>query len=72
MKNKNFLPNRKDIKRNLRKTNGWKNYKEMTEDNDKLHMAATMKNKNPEKILKVMEKEINKVKHKSFGKVKIG
>ena len=66
------MPNRKDLKWNLRKTNGWKNYKKMTEDNDKLHMAATMKNKNPEKILKVMEKEINKVKHKSFGKVKIG
>ena len=40
------MPNRKDLKWNLRKTNGWKNYKKMTEDNDKLHMAASYGKRN--------------------------
>ena len=63
-------PCNKEVIWNTRCKDGWNKYKENTENNKKLIKTAELDTSNPEEILKAIEKELNKVKHKSFGKVK--
>ena len=55
---------------NTNKTGGWEVYKMLTENNEKLENAA-VENDDPTEAMKVIDAELNKVKYKAFGKVKI-
>ena len=69
---KNFnLPALKHTRWNTRKKNGWAKYASKTEDNEAFNRAASMESNDPEKVLKIIEKELNKIKYSSFGKVKL-
>ena len=56
---------------NLNKEGGWSKFKELTEDNDVLKKTIENEETNPTKLMNVIEKELNKVKFKSFGKVTV-
>ena len=71
MKKVDSKPVRKEVKWNIKRNNGWNKYRELTEVNERLASAASIENENPQIILKVIEKEMTKVKHKAFGKVKL-
>ena len=55
---------------NTNKTGGWEVYKMLTEKNEKLEEAAVV-NADPTEAMKAIDAELNKVKFKAFGKVKI-
>ena len=69
IRRKQFQPGGRETKWNLKRENGWGNYLKKTENNPTLWKAAQMITDEPEDILKVIEKETNKVKHASFGKI---
>ena len=56
---------------NTNKQGGWEKYKSMTTNNDILEKVAVDDSEDPDKMMKNIEKELNKVKYASFGKVKI-
>ena len=56
---------------NLNKENGWKDYKSLTEANDRLKAAADNTTDTTTKLMSDIEKELTKVKFKAFGKVKV-
>ena len=45
-------------------------YKKLTENNKVLKAISENNEGNPEKIMYRIERELNRIKHKSFGKVK--
>ena len=53
------------------KKSGWDTYRYLTEDNKVLTRAADMDSNDPETLLKTIEKELTRVKHISFGKIKV-
>ena len=56
---------------NTNKQDGWSKYKELTTNNMKLDRVATDSIENPDIIMSIIERELNDVKHKAFGKVKV-
>merc|ERR1711954_34867 len=56
---------------NLNKANGWKQYRDLTTNNRKLDSIASSQTEDPDEILHDIEKELNSVKYKAFGKVKV-
>ena len=52
MKNKTFIPNPKEIVWNTKKKEGWKYFREMTDNNEKLNRVANNEETSPEIILK--------------------
>ena len=70
LKKKNVV-NRKHIRWNTRKVNGWETYTKLTDNNNKLMDIVQNNVDDPETILKVFNKEMNKIKYKSFGKVTV-
>ena len=50
--------------------NGWEKFKEMTTENAKFELIANSTYDDPEHIAKKIYKELNRIKHTSFGKVK--
>ena len=56
---------------NTKKEKGWEQYKEATDDNVNLIRAAEMDIEDPDKIMKIIEKELTTIKHRCFGKIKI-
>ena len=64
------IPCKKEIVWNTKKKEGWKKFKEKTENNKMLIKASQSESSDPERVLKSIEKELNKVKYASFGKVK--
>ena len=56
---------------NTKKKSGWDTYRYLTEDNKVLTRAADMDSNDPETLLKTIEKELTRVKHISFGKIKV-
>ena len=61
---------RKLTRWNTNKTGGWEKYKEGTTDNALLEKPVESKGENPDKIMKDIDSALEKVKFKSFGKVK--
>ena len=55
---------------NTNKEGGWENYRMMTGDNPILDEVANDASKDPDKMMKTIDKELNRIKHVSFGKVK--
>ena len=55
---------------NTRKEGGWDNYKRMTSSNTKLEKIANDKSEDPDKIMKKIDNELDKVRYQAFGKVK--
>ena len=55
---------------NLNKASGWMMYKKLTENNTVLKAISENNEGNPEKITCRIERELNRIKHKSFSKVK--
>ena len=53
---------------NLNKEGGWKSYKELTSKNNAL-VEVTEKNMSSNDMMNAIEKELNKVRYKAFGKV---
>ena len=70
MKQQKPLPGTKRIILNTRRKNGWERYKVKTENNDALLRAAELKTDDPEIILNIIEKSLDKIKFSCFGKVK--
>ena len=57
---------------NTNKTGGWESYKDLTENNAKLmEVAEDFITNDPDKMMKTIDTELNKVKFVSFGKVKV-
>ena len=56
---------------NTNKEGGWEEYKKLTEDNVKLNEAAEDASSDPDHIMNKISKELNRIKHVSFGKVKL-
>ena len=57
---------------NTNKTGGWESYKDLTENNAKLmEVAEDIITNDPDKMMKTIDTELNKVKFVSFGKVKV-
>ena len=54
---------------NLNKENGWKNYTDYTENNVKFKEVAENVIGDPSEAMNKIEKELDKAKHRSFGKV---
>ena len=69
MKRKDFQPGGRETKWNLKKKNGWEKYFNKTENNPTLWRAADMNVEDPDFLLNMIDKETNKVKHASFGKI---
>ena len=57
---------------NLNKEGGWKNYKTLTTNNAVFNKVAssTGSDSDPNKIIKIIEREQTRIKYASFGKVK--
>ena len=53
------------------KEGGWENYRKLTEDNLKLEEVAKDTSDDPDQMMKKIDKELNRIKYVSFGKVKI-
>ena len=56
---------------NLNKDGGWSKFKELTDDNDVLKKTVDDEETDSTKVMNVIEKELNKVKFKSFGKATV-
>ena len=57
---------------NTKKENGWEIYNKITNDNSKLKEVSKTDSEDTTDIMKQIEKEVEKAKFKSFGKVKVG
>ena len=71
MKTPKPLTGIKTIRWNTQKKGGWDTYRNKTENNVKLWKSSEIKNEQPEKLLKCIEKELTKAKFASFCKVKL-
>ena len=71
MKNSAFVPGRKKIVWNTKKSNGWEKFKAMTENNQQFMRASELDTDDPNIPLNIINKELNKLKYICFGKVKI-
>ena len=56
---------------NTNKEGGWENYKKLTEENPKLEEVAKDTSNDPDQMMNKLDKELNRIKYISFGKVKI-
>ena len=57
---------------NTNKAGGWEIYKDLTENNEKFNeVARDCIEDDPNQLMKVIDKELNRIKFKAFGKVKI-
>ena len=70
MRQNKIVANQKQVVWNTRKKMGWEKYKDMTENSNEFNKASSME-ESPNKILNVIEKESEKIKHICFGKVKL-
>ena len=60
----------KEIKWNTNKKEGWTKYRQLTDENSILDdIGKSNEMDNVEVIDKMIEREINKIKHKAFGKI---
>ena len=50
------------------KEGGWENYRQLTEDNPKLEEVANDASKDPDKMMKTIDKELNRIKFVSLVK----
>ena len=55
---------------NTNKEGGWEKYKEMTEDNPKLEEVGRDSSNDADKMMNIINKELNRIKYIAFGKVK--
>ena len=62
---------RKYTRWNTNRKGGWKQYQELTTNNMKLEEIAFSEDKDPDKIMSAIDKEMNAIKFISFGKVKV-
>ena len=62
---------RKQIIWNTRKKNGWLMYSKKTENNVVFNKLIESKEEDPEKVLKIIEKEMKSIKFSCFGKIKV-
>ena len=65
------MPVKKNIIWNTKKQDGWLKYKAKTDKNPKFNEIANSGVENSDKIQNAIERELTKVKHASFGKVKL-
>ena len=56
---------------NLNKEGGWNKYNELTEENDIFKKIANDDTKNPTQLMQEIDKELSKVKFRTFGKVTV-
>ena len=56
---------------NTNKEGGWDNYKRLTDENTKFDEVAKDTSEEPDLMMKKIDKELNRIKYISFGKVKI-
>ena len=56
---------------NLNKDDGWKKYRELTEENENLKKVIQDDAENPTELMNTIDKELTKVKFKAFGKVTV-
>ena len=56
---------------NTRKPGGWQRYFKETDKNKVFDRIANVSDKDVEKTFQEIEKELTKIKHKSFGKISI-
>ena len=56
---------------NTKKDGGWVTYEQLTTENEVLEKVPSMSNTDPNAIEKVISKEMQSVKYKSFGKVTV-
>ena len=68
MKTPKPLTGIKTIRWNTRKKGGWDTYRNKTENNVKLCKSFELKNEQPEKLLKGIEKELTKVKFANLAR----
>ena len=61
---------RKSVRWNTNKVGGWEDYKTLTDSNHKLDEVAQSLDMNVETMMKKIDKELKRVKHIAFGKVK--
>ena len=61
---------KKTVRWNTNKEGGWKSYEEMTTDNEALEKIADSSCDDPNEIMKKIDKVLEGIKHKCFGKVK--
>ena len=59
------------VRWNTNRVGGWQTYKELTSNNMVLDEVADTSNGDPEKLMKKLDKEITRIKHVAFGKVKV-
>ena len=71
IKDSKTLNGKKSIQWNTNKPNGWKKYKELTDSNKKLDEIASSSMEDPNTIMKLIDSELNNIKYKVFGKVKV-
>ena len=71
LKKKVYSPGKTFRTWNTNKTNGWHIYKKLTEKNSRLDQIATGNEKDPEVLMKSIDRELNSVKFRAFGKVKV-
>ena len=56
---------------NTNRAGGWDTFKQLTSDNKVLQEVADADNDSPEKMMKKLDKEVTRIKHEAFGKVKV-
>ena len=56
---------------NTNKEGGWEKYTAMTTDNGKLEEVAADDSEDPDRMMNSIDKELNRIKYASFGKVKV-
>ena len=71
LKKRKPIPSKKSIVWNTRKTDGWIKFKDKTEANEALLKLVNSSIEEPETIQNIIEREMTKVKHSCFGKVKL-
>ena len=71
MKPPNRVASRKTVIWNTKRKNGWQIYKDKTENNSKFNKASEYDGDDAEKVMKMIETEVTKVKFASFGKIKV-
>ena len=70
MKKNQVSSDKKTIRWNTNKEGGWENYKKMTSENVNLLDIINDDSENANNIMKKIDKEVEKIKYKAFGKVK--
>ena len=71
MKSHEIVNSQKYTTWNTKKKEGWEAYRRKTEFNDKFMYVSEISNEKPDKVLGILEKELTRIKHASFGKVKV-